>query len=256
MHYAELRWPQVRALDRAAVVAVVPLGSIEQHGHHLPLVTDTCLVSAVADRVHQRLGDRMLLVPTLWLGASDHHLDFPGTISLSNSVYVQIIKDLVRSLVRGGFRRIVLLNGHGGNIAPGETAITEAANACDACDAALVALASYWSVAAGAMRPEDHGMETPRLTHACEYETSMMLALRGELVAMDRAAGGTVPRFGDDAVRLAGRFHRQTETGALGRPDLASAAKGRSLLEAISAQVAATIERLAAWPLPQVAADL
>ncbi|MEO2045830.1 MAG: creatininase family protein [Pirellulales bacterium] len=94
--------------------------SAEQHGHHLPLLTDTYLVTEVAERVEQTLLDKVLLTPTLWLGASDHHLDFPGTISVPNTFYVEMIKNMVRCFVKAGFRRVLLLNGHGGNIAPGE----------------------------------------------------------------------------------------------------------------------------------------
>jgi creatinine amidohydrolase len=192
MHYGDLRWIDVDAADRENLVVVCPLGSLEQHGHHLPLLTDTYLVTAVADRVHERLADRICLLPALWLGASDHHLDFPGTVSASNTLYTAIIKDVLRSLVRGGWRRIFFLNGHGGNVAPGETAITAAANACDRCDAALIALSSYWTIAAPAMNPAAHGMHSPTLTHACEYETSMMLHVRGQVVKMD-APRRTVP---------------------------------------------------------------
>jgi creatinine amidohydrolase len=252
MHYGDLRWIDVDAADRENLVVVCPLGSLEQHGHHLPLLTDTYLVTAVADRVHERLADRICLLPALWLGASDHHLDFPGTVSASNTLYTAIIKDVLRSLVRGGWRRIFFLNGHGGNVAPGETAITAAANACDRCDAALIALSSYWTIAAPAMNPAAHGMHSPTLTHACEYETSMMLHVRGQVVKMDAARGTGDEPASHPTVRLAGRFHRKTETGALGRPELATAAKGRSLLEAIAAEVAATIDDFSRWPLPTI----
>jgi creatinine amidohydrolase len=73
MRYANLRWTDIARLEKDRVLVVCPLGSIEQHGHHLPLVTDTALVTAVAEEVEARVADRLLLVPTLWLGASDHH---------------------------------------------------------------------------------------------------------------------------------------------------------------------------------------
>lgn len=249
MRYAQLRWTEVARLDKQGVVVVCPLGSIEQHGHHLPLQTDTALVTAVAEGVHQRVGDRMLLTPTLWLGASDHHLDFPGTLSVPNSLYVEIVKSLVRSLVQAGFERILLLNGHGGNIAPGEAAIAEAANSCDQCDRAIMALASYWTVASAAMEPHRHGMESPRLTHACEYETSLMLHLHRDLVVLDAARAGASPEMQEaPGTFVAGRFHRRTSTGALGRPDLATAAKGASLLSAIVDEVAGLVEQILRWP--------
>jgi creatinine amidohydrolase len=249
MRYANLRWTDIARLDKDRVLVVCPLGSIEQHGHHLPLVTDTALVTAVAECVEQRLADRLLLAPTLWLGASDHHLDFAGTLSVPNSFYVTMIKNLVRSLVRAGFTRILLLNGHGGNIAPGEAAIAEMANECDKCDRAIVALASYWAVAAAAMEPHRHGMESPRLTHACEYETSMMLHLHRDLVVLESARGEASPEMPEaPGTLVAGRFPRRTSTGALGRPDLATPAKGASLLAAITDEVTSLAQQMLTWP--------
>lgn len=249
MYYGHCRWPQIYQLDKSRAVVVCPLASLEQHGHHLPLLTDTCLVTAVAQRVHEQLGDSMLLTPTLWLGASDHHLDFPGTLSVSNTVYISMIKALVQSLVRAGFQRILLLNGHGGNINPGEAAITELANESEQCDDVYLVLSSYWTIAAAAMQAERHGMQTPQLTHACEYETSMMLELHRDLVVMEAAQGQAEPVVrAAPGVRVAGRFRRMTASGALGRPELATSDKGRSLLDAIVPQVRTLIEDMAGWP--------
>ncbi len=253
MRYGDRRWPEIAALDKDRVVVVMPIASLEQHGHHLPLLTDTYLATAVAERVHERLADRVLLTPTLWLGASDHHLDFPGTISVPNSLYVEIIKNMTRSLVQAGFRRIFLLNGHGGNVAPGETAITEMANECDRCDEALIALGSYWAIAAAAMKPEAHGMTQKQLSHACEYETSMMLALHGQLVKMDAARGQSRPAgLSVPGVRVAGRFHRMTGTGALDTPEHSTAEKGESLLGAITDEVTRFVEQMLEWPPREV----
>ena len=131
MRYGDCRWVDIDAMDKDGVVVVCPIAALEQHGHHLPLLTDTYLATEVAERVEQAVPDKVLLTPTLWVGASDHHLDFPGTVSLPNTLYVEVIKNVVRCFVRAGFRRILLLNGHGGNIAPGTVAITELANECD-----------------------------------------------------------------------------------------------------------------------------
>ncbi len=258
MYYGDLRWTDIEQLDKSRFVVVAPLAALEQHGHHLPLLTDTYLVTAVAERVHEHLGDNILLAPTFWCGASDHHLDFPGTLSLPNSLYVEVIKSLVRCYVRAGFRRVLFLNGHGGNVAPGETAITEMANSCDLCDSALIALGSYWTIADNVMQPEQHGMDSPRLTHACEYETSMMLAVQGETVHLNAARGVPLDAPSSGKARIAGRFHRLSETGALGSPEKATAEKGESLLSAIGGEVAAYVRQLAAWPLRDVrkSADL
>ncbi len=253
MLYGNLRWIDIEFLDKDETVVICPLASLEQHGHHLPLLTDTHLATAVAERVHSRLADSVLLLPTLWLGASDHHIDFPGTVTVSGTQYVDIIKSITVSLISAGFWKILFLNGHGGNVAPGEVAITQMADDSDDCNDAYIVLASYWTVAADAMQADRHGMSQPSLSHACEYETSLMLHLHKDLVMMDRAVGyqkssPAVP----DGVRVAGRFNLKSETGALGSPELATAEKGESLLGAIVDEVTTLVQEMAQWPLREV----
>lgn len=250
MLYGNLRWIDVELLQKDDFVVVCPLASLEQHGHHLPLLTDTHLVTAVAERVHQQHSDSVLLMPTLWLGASDHHLDFPGTVSVSNDDYVDIIKSITASLVGAGFWRILFLNGHGGNVAPGEVAITQMADDSDQCNEAYIVLASYWTVADESMRAEKHGMTQTSLQHACEYETSLMLHLHKQLVVMESAVGyqQSHPEVAP-GVRVSGRFNMKSETGALGTPELATAEKGESLLKAIVADVSGLVAQMLAWPV-------
>ena len=254
MYYGDCRWIDIRDLNKDETVVVCPLASVEQHGHHLPILTDTYLVTGVADGVHERLGDKVVLTPTLWLGASDHHLDFPGTITVPNTLYTEMIKNMLRCFVRAGFRRVFFLNGHGGNQIPGSNAITEMANSCDACDSTLVTLASYWIISQPVMSAERHGMTSKQLSHAGEYETSMMLHLKKELVHMEMAKGQPptidTPFYSTEnggRVSFASRFYRQTETGALGSPEFSTAEKGESLLNAIIDEVTAFIEDFLTW---------
>src|SRR5579872_5228377 len=117
MKLAELAWTEVAALDRGIVV-LIPTGSLEQHGPHLPLFTDSILVTAVAEAVEGQLNDLVLLTPTLWLGASTHHLPFAGSLSASFESYVLAINAVVDSLSGQGFERFFIINGHGGNTSP------------------------------------------------------------------------------------------------------------------------------------------
>jgi creatinine amidohydrolase len=249
MEYGSLRWVDIDSLDKSNKVVVCPIASLEQHGHHLPLLTDTFLVTEVARRAHAVVGDQMLLTPTLWVGASDHHLDYPGTVSVPYRLYIDLIKAMLRCFLQAGFQKILFLNGHGGNVAPGETAIYELATEREDCDGAYVVLGSYWTIAAEAMAAERHGMGTPNLTHACEYETSMMLAIDERLVTLGAAKGHATNLLGlPKGVASAGRFRRMTATGAMGQPELATAAKGESLLAAIEGEVVSLIRRMASWP--------
>lgn len=257
MFWNELAWPQIAEIDKDTPV-VIPLASCEQHGHHLPLFVDTIQVTAIAERVEQRLGDRVLVLPTLWLGCSHHHMDYPGTVSVLPSVYAQMIQSIARSVLGPGFRRLFFLNGHGGNLIPASHALTELADIDETADAAHLALASWWDLAGDAMDPEPHGMVTPKLTHACEYESSAMMSLRPDLVHLDAIEPGEPD--GDQPAKRAQRwtglhtfqrFHRRTESGHMGRPEHATADKGESLLAAVVDRVVAFVEDFADWPLAE-----
>src|SRR5437764_3215377 len=104
MLWNEQSWPFIDALNRDTPV-VVPLGSCEQHGHHLPVFVDTMQVQAVADDVHGAMTDRILMLPTLWLGSSHHHIDFAGTVSLPPELYTSVIKQVAYCVLRAGFKR-------------------------------------------------------------------------------------------------------------------------------------------------------
>ena len=253
MLYGNLRWIDVEFLDKDNTVVVCPLASLEQHGHHLPLLTDTYLVTAVAERVHEKFDDSMVLMPTLWLGASDHHLDFPGTVSIPEDDYIDVIKAITTSLVNAGFWKVLFLNGHGGNVPPAEVAISQMADESDICNEAYIALASYWAVAADSMAAENHGMTQASLQHACEYETSLMLHLHKSVVVMESAVGydGSDPPV-PPGVKLAGRFNMKSETGALGSPELATEEKGKSLLDAVVKDVGSLVKDMIAWPVREV----
>lgn len=255
MLWGEQKWPEAAKGDRDRVV-VVPIGSLEQHGHHLPLLTDTILVSAVAERTAERLPeDRYLWLPTLWLGCSEHHRQMPGTVSLSADVYIEVLEQILEGLVEDGYRRIVLLNGHGGNVIPGSQALYNVSLRHDRNDLWIV-LSTYWLTAVRGIE-QVKVMQTPRLTHACEYETSMVLCLRPELVDMAKAKGGLrdfpseyykPSSPGISRVTASRGFHQLSTTGAMGDPSLATADKGRHLLEAIVPEIVSFLTEFAGWP--------
>jgi len=255
MLWGEQTSPTIAGHDKDAVV-VVPIGSMEQHGQHLPVLTDTVLVTGVADGARAALPeDRFLWLPTLWLGCSEHHRHFPGTVSLPGDLYISVLEKIVEGLVADGYSRIVLLNGHGGNVVPGSQAIYNVTQRHDRPDLWVV-LCTYWLTAAQGIRKVDI-METDRLTHACEYETSMMLVLRPDRVNMGKAVGGLrdfpsayySPRSPSvSRVAVARGFHDMTTNGAMGDPSLATAAKGEALLNAIVPEICDFLTEFATWP--------
>lgn len=264
MWWHEQSWATVASLDKNLPV-VVPLGSIEQHGMHLPLSVDTAQVTAVAERAERELRESALFLPTLWLGCSDHHKDFAGTISLPPTLYTGNIKAIARSVLRGGFKRILFLNGHGGNETPAAQALTELVSEDDDADAAYLVFSSWWQVARDALEPARHSMTTPAISHACEYETSMMLALRPDLVNRSQAREAPQalikpPWFesggGGGRVRVFKRFHRLTPGGSMGAPTAATAEKGHSMLAAVTTEVVAFLRDFATWQeLPVLTSD-
>src|SRR5438067_13868653 len=112
-----MTWPEVKAeIDAGRDTIVIAFGATEQHGPHLPLATDALLGDHLAALVADRLD--AFVAPTVRIGCSEHHLEFPGTLSVAEDTFHELVADLVRSLARGGFRRVVLLPTHGGNFAP------------------------------------------------------------------------------------------------------------------------------------------
>lgn len=238
MILSELTSPEVDALSRDLVV-LMPVGSLEQHGLHLPVFTDTLLVDAVATRVVAALSDRILRLPTQWMGASAHHLAYPGTVTSRLETHVRLLVETAEGLLRHGFRRFFILNGHSGNI---DT--LRMANRQLKIDhpEGTFAGASYWELAAPEIAALLNG---PRkeIGHSDEVETSLMLALHPEKVRLDRLRDD--PMEFPPAMRgvsLAFNFDEVTETGQIGYATQASVATGERMLEAI---VRRTIEAVA-----------
>lgn len=178
---AELTREAVAKLVPTATV-VLPCAAIEQHGPHLPIVTDTCIVTAIAERVAQNGAVPILVAPTICYGASQHHFPFPGVMSLTSATFASILRDLIDSLARMGARRLYLLNGHGGNDELVRLIAREEAPR----RGVSIGAASYWSLAwDGLLTVEAHTHVGPLPGHAGHFETALMLALRPDLVVRD-----------------------------------------------------------------------
>lgn len=248
----DLTWPEVKALDFNKLVVIFPTGSFEQHGPHLPLTTDTDIVSAIAESIEREMADRVLLLPTLWPGLSTHHMHFPGTMDVTQTVYIQLITELGKSMTSMGAKKVFLLNGHGGNDTPLRAALRELKTAVPQ---TRFVFASYWSLAAKTLL-DVRESELGGMGHACEMETSIMLYLHPDRVKMDRAVRDGPPHT--DPYRKAdmqharpvffvNEFHEVTNSGVMGHPDMASAEKGRRFLDGIVAEVSAFVEHYLTW---------
>jgi creatinine amidohydrolase len=254
MQLGDRQWPQVYAETNKVVV--VPIGSFEQHGHHLPLLTDSIIGGEIARRVEAELADEALFVPFLWLGASDHHLNFPGTISLSVATYTQVLIELVESLLSAGFRKVLLLNSHAGNVIPGQAALLDATLRHRAAMPDLwLVFASWFEIAREAIATLD-GFEQKSISHACEWETSIVQTVRPELVGDDRPAArfDIGSAFYHPDYRAASRVYpartieQNSASGAFGYPESAGPHKGEELLETAVREIVAFVRELRAWP--------
>jgi len=233
-------------------MVILPVGSLEQHGPHLPVEVDSVLGEATALRTADIIAktEPVLVLPMLWTGVSEHHMTFGGTITLDLEAFYATIRCICQSLVRHGFRRIVLWNSHGGN----DNALRVCADELTPRLGVPIVQFTYWYAAAEVIADI---LETQAaLLHACEAETSMMMALRPGLVAEDRiplAKTNTTPDLKD---LVGGGVYRWRTLGAMssagvwGNPEAASAAKGEQLIAAIAGQIAAKLTNKNLWALP------
>jgi creatinine amidohydrolase len=251
MQLADWKWPDVAALSRQMPV-VIPIAALEQHGHHLPLFTDSLLLGEIVRRAAQQLEGRVLFTPLLWLGNSAHHLDFPGTMTASPQVYLDLLKDLVENFLFHGWQRIVLLNGHGGNIVPAQQALFELRQKYRHRHDLLLLSTTYWTLGT---RPQtlDPRFVQSRMGHACEWETSMMLRLAPHLVGDYTAVRAIAQQDDYEPAHRAWITKDRSEPGHIGDPRHASAEKGEQLFEWFTRDVVALLEQiLAASSHPQL----
>jgi creatinine amidohydrolase len=258
--YEKLSWPEIDAAAVAGKVVIIPAATLEDHGRHLPVDTDVVLAEGVCHAVARRLPDEVIVLPPITHGYSPHHMDFPGTITINWKTFVDYVLDVTRSLVHHGFRKILLVNGHGSNrpvldMAARLTVIEHPHAHCGAL--------SWWELTKvrevfATMR------ESEWVAHACELETSVYLALDPDNVEMDKAEKDTSftksPHFWSDlagappagyrnAVGLTEFWSTVTRDGVKGDPTVATAAKGHALLDAAADEMVAIIREFKERPI-------
>ena len=254
----EVRWdrmsaPAIREAAKDKKVVIIPLGATEQHGPHLPTQVDWRSAYEISMRAARLMAGRQraLVTPAIPFGMSEHHMSLGGTLTLDYATMAAVVGCVVRSAARHGFERIFVLNGHGGNIAALDTIITELTIELKL----PLAGGTYWYIAAASIR--EILEQQPQLLHACEAETSIMMALSPETVApLDRSMRGVhVPGMSAIPGVNPGIFRWQhlktrSATGVLGEAWAASAEKGQKLLDAISRDVADALADQRLWEAP------
>lgn len=233
-----MKWPEVEALCRNDIVVVCCLSALEQHSWHLPMGTDYLIGEEIMRRLERSMPEKLLCLPTVWLGCSSHHLSFAGTMSTSLATMQAVIRDITLSVSQHGFRKLLFINSHGGNRAVLAASIQELGHELPNMDIIGV---TYWEVARkelASIRESEFG----GLGHACELETSIILAAAGELVDMSKAEKDGVlaesvysrsEMLDGSSVNIYRSMSRISRHGGFGDPCLATAQKGESFLDAI-----------------------
>jgi creatinine amidohydrolase len=259
--YEEMTWAETDAAAAAGAVAVIPFGTTEQHGPHLPLMVDYLCAGSVGKAAVERVcaaqpdqaaPPRAVLLHPVVYSFNEHHMDLPGTIAISADTIIKYMVDIGRSLAHHGFQRIIILNGHGSNMPFTDVSARLITNQTPSICCGL----AWWSL----LDEQDlawRESEWPGgFSHACELETSMVLHLRPDLVDMSKAV-----RTMDEVQRSPHIFwelqrgapvffqewwSRNGVTGVQGDATLATAEKGRIVFEAAVRKLAGFIEEFAA----------
>jgi len=249
MRWEKFTTNEIAGLDRSTPV-VLNIAAIEQHGPHLPLDTDAAIGAHFLTRLDETLGEKVLILPQVKVCCSEHHMDFAGTLSIRHETFLAYVGDILESVVRHGFRNLVLLNSHGGNQAIGQVLLESFGARHRDC---RIAMLTWWRLAA----PE---LETIResdfagINHACEFETSLMLHAVPDSVRSALVSGMSYAPTHDwaqaDMIRgsrgaMFRSMHEMSHgTGVVGDPSKATAEKGERITAAVVNQLVRVVSTL------------
>lgn len=240
IYFLDQRWPELKALAEQDAIVILPVGQTEEHGPHLPIGCDVMISEDTAVRMAEEVRGEMpvLVLPAIWAGYSGRGLaKWPGLITLAPELVIATVENIVASVAASGFRKVLVINSHGHHEGILRVAARKIA---DRCDVTLV-VSNIWRMAEEVVQ-EVRDSPEGGCNHACEYETSLLLAA-GKRVDMSQAR--------DEPVRPASRYvggdlitrhnarvfwstwgHTRSETGTYGCPTHATAEKGRTIMDA------------------------
>lgn len=239
MYWDQLTSGQLDALDKQIPV-LLNIAAIEQHGAHLPVATDRLIGEYFSGLLNQEIADKVLILPVVAVGCSDHHMGFSGTLSLSHNTFAAVVKDIIQSVIQHGFYNILLLNSHGGNQGIMQVIVEQLGFANPG---AHIIGATWWNLAKeDLLKITETG---PGGTgHACEFETSLMKVIAPQLIEESLIRqGANVSVFpladGDMLFGPKVSFYRtmkeMTPNGVFGNPLISSAEKGIRIGECVTA---------------------
>ncbi len=240
---AEMTREQIK---RAApnAIAVLPTAAIEQHGPHMAILTDTLLCGTVAQRAAEQAADKVqvLVAPVICYGNSHHHRPFAGVLSLSSATFMAAVTDILEGLALSGFRKLIVLNGHGGNTDSNAVVGLDFVNRLGH-DVSIVT-GAYWDIARSALVEQGLVPNAQIPGHAGRFETSMVLGLRPELVDPEgmqqvqdtsKTSQGLFADLSGATMQVHGAW--AASTGYSDNPGLSSAEEGKQLMEVVVQRV-------------------
>jgi len=244
-NFAYLNWKQVDALPRESTLLVLPTAAIEQHGHHLPLATDTLINNVLLARALNLLNPELPIyaLPPVCYGKSNEHIGFPGTLALSAATYMAVLHDIGASVAAAGFKKLVLYNSHGGNTALNDVMARDLR--------AEFGLRTFHMSASADAKPEGlNPQEAKYGFHAGEWETAVLLHATPELVDTNAYTVNYIAHLEDEsllspeqgAVNFAWLTRDIAPSGVMGDPRPATADNGEKWITAAAARVAAALE--------------
>jgi creatinine amidohydrolase len=255
--YGRLTWPEVARLASQDRVCVIPVATLEDHGHHLPIDADLRIVDEICRRAADEIPDEVVLLPPVPHGYSPHHMDFPGPITIGWETFTRYLVDVGLSLTHHGFRRMLFLNGHGSN----QNLVEMAARLVMVDRPETIAAGAFYLASPDALRTIDEVRESDRggMAHACELETSIYLAIDPDAVNMDLAVDESSYPEGqhawldwtDGSLKVMPWWSSFSRTGVQGRPTLAAPEKGKALLDAAVDECVSYVREVRAMPLPE-----
>ena len=248
--YNRLTWQEMNEAIEAQKVVILPTGATEQHGPHMPLDVDVFLCESVCLETARRMPEDVLVLPPVSYGLNRHHIDFPGTVHIEPDIFISFCVNITKSVAYHGFKKIVIVNGHGSN-----TPLTDLAARKTILETeSICAAANYYAFAQSAFETV---RESEVIAHADEFETSLYLYLDEERVRFDRAvedsdvtgkyvSSDSWPKY---PVRLSDYWGRWTKTGVHGDPTKATKEKGKVIMEAAVTGLGEFIREWKDWPI-------
>lgn len=252
--YDNYTWPEIKEVVRRQPVVLLPIGSTEDHGHHMPLDTDNFLIGSICEEAAKRAPDDVLLMPQIPYGFEDHHMDFPGTITIKPQHLVDFVLDVTTSVAGHGFRKILIADGHGSNMPILDVVARRTILETEALCGVFI-----WPSLIGEVVSEMRESDFPGgMSHAGELETSVYLYLNSEAVYMEKASkeiGFAKSKFHwhdltqASPLKMMNWWSRFSQTGVVGDPTLANADKGERFFEAVVSKLVELIKEFKSWEI-------